>query len=230
VKERRRNFTKIKIGEIYKSNRCGEFKVIEQIKFDLFKIQFTANVYFSAIKNGCLKDNLIPYVCKIGCLGYANKNDNIIAYRKWRNMLSRCYDINNKNYPQYGKKGVRVCDRWLRFDYFLEDLKEIEGYNEELFNEGILELDKDIKQFTLNNKIYSKETCCFVTTKNNNLYREYSIQKPFIAISPDGSIHNGKNIREFCRMYHLTATHVSRCLRNLSEYHKGWQFKYIGGN
>jgi len=142
-------------------------------------------------------------------------------------MLTRCYNINNSDYKYYGMKGVVVCKRWFRFDYFLEDVRNIDGYNEKDYFSGKLELDKDIKQFESDCKQYSIETCCFVTQLNNMKYRVFSYQKSFIGISPIGEYHNHSNIREFCRLFNLTATHVSRCLRGLDKKHKGWEFKYI---
>lgn len=87
-------------------------------------------------------------------------------------MIARCYDKNCKSYTRYGEKGVAVCKRWYRFDHFLEDLPHIDDYNEEKFNNGELELDKDLKQYSLpyNKRIYSLETCTFVTPKENAQY------------------------------------------------------------
>jgi len=44
-------------------------------------------------------------------------------YRAWAAFLNRCYNKNNKNYDRYGKKGIKVCDRWKdSFLNFLEDM------------------------------------------------------------------------------------------------------------
>lgn len=43
------------------------------------------------------------------------------AYRTWRNMIQRCANNNNPFYKYYGEKGVRVCNRWMDFNAFLED-------------------------------------------------------------------------------------------------------------
>jgi len=47
------------------------------------------------------------------------------TYRCWGNMLSRCRNPNLPKYPQYGGKGIRVCERWLRFENFLADMGEM---------------------------------------------------------------------------------------------------------
>ena len=46
-------------------------------------------------------------------------------YSSWCSMKERCYNVKNKRYPEWGGRGIRVCDRWLGkygFVNFLEDL------------------------------------------------------------------------------------------------------------
>lgn len=43
----------------------------------------------------------------------------------YRNMVSRCYNENNKRYNHYGERGIKVCERWLQgMEFFLEDMGE----------------------------------------------------------------------------------------------------------
>jgi hypothetical protein len=222
------------VGSICYNVHGNEFTVIERvsrikriIKFS--RTGFTVEVYSTSIRTGQVADRLEPSVCGVGCLGYANKMDNLVAYAKWSNMLRRCYDPNDKHYDIYGEAGVKVCERWFRFDLFLADLSKLDGYDTEKFLTGKLQLDKDKKQFEQENKVYSLETCCLISNKENCFYREYSIQKEFIAISPDGEIVYGKNIHEFCREHDLHVPNVANCLSKRIHYntHKGWRFEYL---
>lgn len=44
-------------------------------------------------------------------------------YCVWSGMKHRCYDKDNEKYPDYGARGITVCDRWLvSFSNFLEDM------------------------------------------------------------------------------------------------------------
>jgi hypothetical protein len=47
------------------------------------------------------------------------------VYVAWMNMKGRCYNRNRKDYPDYGGRGIVVCDRWKdSFENFLADMGE----------------------------------------------------------------------------------------------------------
>lgn len=43
-------------------------------------------------------------------------------YRVWASMRDRCNNPNTANYPQYGGRGVKVCDRWNDYSLFIADM------------------------------------------------------------------------------------------------------------
>jgi hypothetical protein len=44
-------------------------------------------------------------------------------YHSWASMLSRCYNANAKEFPNWGGRGITVCDRWRHsFENFLADM------------------------------------------------------------------------------------------------------------
>ena len=44
------------------------------------------------------------------------------TFRVWTGMLSRCRNKRCPAYPNYGGRGVTVCDRWLVFENFYQDM------------------------------------------------------------------------------------------------------------
>jgi hypothetical protein len=46
------------------------------------------------------------------------------TYQSWSNMHTRCYDPAHPSYPNYGGRGVFVCERWASYDAFYEDMGE----------------------------------------------------------------------------------------------------------
>ncbi len=43
-------------------------------------------------------------------------------YTSWQQMKNRCLNPNGEVYKNYGARGIRICDRWLSFENFLEDM------------------------------------------------------------------------------------------------------------
>lgn len=46
------------------------------------------------------------------------------TYRSWASMISRCTRPSMRCYPEYGGRGIKVCDRWRIFENFLADMGE----------------------------------------------------------------------------------------------------------
>ncbi len=44
------------------------------------------------------------------------------AYSSWRAMKRRCFETSNPSFSRYGGRGITVCERWLKFENFVEDM------------------------------------------------------------------------------------------------------------
>lgn len=76
------------------------------------------------------------------------------VYKKYLHMIERCYNTTDKNYHNYGGRGIVVCARWLGqggFSRFIEDMK---------IPESGLELDR----INVNGN-YEPENCRWVNHK-----------------------------------------------------------------
>lgn len=40
----------------------------------------------------------------------------------WHAMIQRCHNTRNKHFPNYGGRGIAVCERWRTFTTFLADM------------------------------------------------------------------------------------------------------------
>lgn len=43
-------------------------------------------------------------------------------YVTWTHMVRRCTNADDQSFPEYGGRGIRVCERWMLFDNFLTDM------------------------------------------------------------------------------------------------------------
>lgn len=63
------------------------------------------------------------------------------ARSAWKNMKSRCYNPNHKDYHRYGGRGITVCDEWLDsyvpfYEWSLENGIELNLTIDRLDNDG----------------------------------------------------------------------------------------------
>lgn len=55
--------------------------------------------------------------------GFNRIGKRLPEYNTWSKMTQRCNQINNPDYPNYGGRGIKVCDRWrYSFEGFLADM------------------------------------------------------------------------------------------------------------
>lgn len=221
------------LGKEYE-NSNGRVFVVTGIEKDIrnktvYKIRFIQSgyetiVYKQKITQKKIKDVYEPILCDIAYIGNVSYKGNEKYYNIWRGIIRRCYDPRRKDYKSYGGKGVAVSDRWHCFEYFLEDICKVDGYDEQMFLEGKIELDKDIKSH--NSKLYSLETCTFVTPKENSKHKDVKNTK-FTAITPNGeTIVSEKNIAYFAKENDLRESGVINVLKGRQKTTKGWRFYY----
>lgn len=164
-------------GEIYSTTKCGNVEIIDRdIKNRYATIKFINTGFekiarFDHIISGNVKDDSLPTVFGIGEYGNISKNYRDIKnyYNIWNSMMSRCYNINYKEYNSYGAKGVKVSDAWLIFENFYNDVQLLYNHDKYLLYPYEYQLDKDYLQLNKppNQRIYSKETCIFLYKYDN---------------------------------------------------------------
>lgn len=96
------------------------------------------------------------------------------TYKTWVAMRNRCCEETSPDFPQYGGRGIEVCERWLNsFENFLEDM-------------GERPLRMSIDRIDTNGN-YEKSNCKWSTDKEqarnrrNNVFIEWGCELMTIA-------------------------------------------------
>lgn len=214
--------------ESVKTKNYGVVDVIgEGSKYGYFKVRFrnTGNIdefRRDAIIKGEIRDKWAVSLCDVGIIGDIKTRGKYKKYYTlWRNMITRCCANTNKAY-----ENVSVCDRWLVFQYFYEDVSLISGWDKDKFEQGLIVLDKDIKQRNQTDKIYSPQTCSWVSVHENSAVQDGQ-QKWFRAKSPNGEEYVDYNITDFARNHGLGRRQISAVLHGRFKSTLGWCFEYI---
>lgn len=135
---------------------CGKIKILQGYR----------------VKNGTIKscgcwqkDN--PPKLKHGMTGTK-------IFFTWQRILDRCNNKNGKNYKGYGGRGITVCNEWLKFENFRDDMYESYLKHCQKFGEKNTSIDR-----IDNNGDYCKKNCRWATTKQQNRNRRSNIYLKF---------------------------------------------------
>lgn len=93
-------------------------------------------------------------------------------YDIWAAMRNRCNNPNDKSYPNYGGRGIKICEEWQKFENFIRDMG---------FRPG--------KEYSLDridvNGSYCKENCRWATNE-----QQYNNKRTTVTLTLDGETHN----------------------------------------
>jgi thymidylate synthase len=220
------------VGKKFESNSYGSFIVLNEyyIKNSLrYDIQFTTTQYISkqCTKQSIsqtfeVRDPYFPSVYKVGCVGQCDTTNALVKKLKqtWEGMISRCYNPKDSMYYLYGEKGVYVENRWLLFTNFLEDVQNLEGWDEKLkdWKEYTLDKDKSLSNY------YGPTKCSWLSK-----YEQVTLssKKKFTSTDPDGNKNIHYGIKEFSFTYGFNPSDISNCLTGRQKTVRGWSFEYI---
>lgn len=147
--------------------KINRLTILEIVPTERGKCIVTAICECKKIKNYKLSAIISGNTKSCGCLNIETitkhgKIDHPL-YSVRSGMIDRCTNPKNRKYDIYGGSGVTVCKEWL---------DSYESFYNWAINNGWrkgLQLDKDIlsEKLGLINKIYSPDTCMFVTRKDN---------------------------------------------------------------
>lgn len=127
-------------------------------------------VYGTALKNGgskscgCLRKETGTCLIKHG-IRY------LPEYNIWAGMKDRCYNPNNKQFKNYGGRGIIICDRWISSpEIFINDM----GYKPGRYY-SIDRID--------NNKGYSPDNCRWATRAQQNSNKSTSVKYTYRGLT-----------------------------------------------
>ncbi len=134
------------------------------------------------IQGGNLKSG---HTKSCGCLNQPHGHNRVgkrsKTYETWYSMIQRCTNSNSNRYEDYGGRGIYVCEAWLKFEGFLQDMGERPP------NMSIDRID--------NNGDYCKENCKWSTRKEQQRNTQRTIWITINSVT--------KCLAEWCEYYGL---------------------------
>lgn len=119
------------------------------------------------------------------------------TYYIWAAMVQRCTNPNNADWPDYGGRGITVCERWRDFRNFLADMGE---------HPAGMSIDR-----VDNNRGYEPGNCRWATGKqqarNSRKVKLTEADVLWVRANP------GKSLKELAEALGVGATTISRIRR-----------------
>lgn len=126
-------------------------------------------------------------------------------YGTWNGMRDRCFNKNNKQYYNYGGRGITICDDWLGEEGF--DRFEKWSYENGYEPESGLSLDRiDV------NGNYEPGNCRYTTIFVQAVNKRPSKRRPVKTYCIDGE---EKTLKQWCREYNISDVAVKYRMNTL---------------
>lgn len=91
-------------------------------------------------------------------------------YRAWRQLQSRCSNVLGLDYKNYGGRGIKVCERWKKYENFLEDM-------------GRRPSSKHSIERKNNDGDYEPENCVWATPEKQNSNKRNNVMITFRGVT-----------------------------------------------
>ena len=230
------NYKEIRIGERFINNHGNEFEIVDYdgttnvtVKFD--GCGYTTKTTYQYCQLGNVGSPYDKTQCGVACIGLMKDGSYPICkvdgkltrpYRTWLAMINRCYNEKQLQHnPAY--RNCSVCERWLVFANFLEDISSIINYHKWCIDENY-ELDKDTLQPGVEFKVYSLENCMFIPREENLKERNERLRnrpkkEKLVKVVRVSDIETGVYVQvrkqeQVGDMFGLTQSYISRLIKN----------------
>lgn len=210
------------VGDIYTSEKYGDIEVLAYKDSAEVQVRFLDTGFISwfdasSIRKGLVFDRLARNIADVGFLGegpYPSsiKSKNTLAYVTWRGILARCYDPYEINCNNLSYRNVTVCEEWHNHQNFAK-------WFHENYKEGC-EVDKDTLQRGVTYKIYSPDTCIFITKSANAIEAK---AKHYVFIDPKGEVVNVYNLSAFSKKKGLSCGNMWSVWKGQRKHCAGWR-------
>lgn len=150
---------------------------------------------------GCLiaeENKKRSYLWKEAYEHNTNKKDILRLHRIFNSMKDRCYNLLSKDFPNYGGRGIKICDEWLLDLNSFVNWAFLNGYKENL----------SIDRINVNED-YKPDNCRWITlfeqadNKRTSIYINYNGEKrTFMSVLREKGIKNN---------YSLYRSRILRC-------------------
>ena len=121
----------------------------------------------------------------------------------WRGIKQRCLSPTCKTYKHYGGMGIKICDRWLVFNNFYDDMYESYCKHVEEFGRK----DTTIDRINVDGD-YEPSNCKWATRS------EQAINKRNVMLVYDNESMENISLPTYCKYHNLSYSAVLARLRN----------------
>lgn len=145
----------------HSGEKFGEWTIIEKIDTEKYLAKCSCGtekiVFYNNLKRGlstncgCIQNEK----CRKRMTTHGKSKSKI--YMVWAGMKRRCYNPNQKSYPDYGGRGIKMCDDWK---------ENFESFYKWSMENGYIEGEVEIDRIDVNGN-YCPENCRWISKKKN---------------------------------------------------------------